>query len=212
MNLVETAQLLAFVARIDNRRVDDATVAAWQAVLDYVPAGDALAAVKQHFANSDDYLKPFHICRFADEADRERRKRAREAREWEAEQTAIARGPVEDRSDEVTALVRKIADNLPGIPADQKHTRALLRARKDHGRPEAKPKKPKRKQPSDWPPPQTDDVAALATRYLLDGHEPKAVAELLLVSRKWCRQTATRFTRTATAHRGDADAHVPATP
>lgn len=197
MNLVETAQLLAFVARIDNRKTDDATVATWQAVLDYVPYEDAVAAVRWHFAKSDDYLKPFHICRFADEADRDRRKHAREAREWEAEQAAIARGPIGDRSADVTALVRQVADNLPGIPADQKHTRALLRARKEHGRPEVtRSKKPKRKEPSDWPPPQTDDIAALATRYLIDGHDPKAVAERLLVSRKWCRQVAGRFRTT----------------
>lgn len=113
MNRPETSDLLALIARYDNRRADDATVIAWHAVLGDLNHGDCQAAVLRHIATSDAYLMPVHIRRLADEIDRERRREAREERERQA-QLAIEADPTRrDRSDEVRALIAQLRMALP---------------------------------------------------------------------------------------------------
>ncbi|WFE47647.1 hypothetical protein [Verrucosispora sp. WMMD1129] len=43
--------------------------------------------------------------------------------------------------------------------------------------------------------PITDSVAALATRYLVDGYTPEDVTERFEVDRSWCRAVAVRLAR-----------------
>lgn len=61
MNLAETHDLLVFVAMFDNRRFDDANVAAWQLILADLPSVECHTAVSRHFATSTEYLMPAHI-------------------------------------------------------------------------------------------------------------------------------------------------------
>ena len=121
MNLTETSNLLTFIARCDNRRVDDATAIAWQSLLSDLPITDCLAAARQHFQTSDAYLMPVHIRRLAAEIDRERRRVERERRE-ESERLAIEADPTRrDRSAEVRALIATLRDSLPDGDPDKLH-------------------------------------------------------------------------------------------
>jgi hypothetical protein len=65
MTPAETAQLLAIIAQLDNRAVDDGRVAAWVPLLADVDFADAQRAVMEHFSSSMDYLTPTHIIRNA---------------------------------------------------------------------------------------------------------------------------------------------------
>lgn len=61
MDITQTADLLAEIQLIDNRRVEEATLLAWHELvsdLDYFPA---LEAARLHFRDSEAYLKPRHI-------------------------------------------------------------------------------------------------------------------------------------------------------
>ncbi len=119
MNLAETSDLLAFIARCDNRRADDSTVVAWHSIVGDLLLDDCLAAARRHFAESEAYLMPVHIRRGALELDRERRKARREAHEA-AERLAIESDPSRrDRSDETRALIAKLRDSLPDGDPDK---------------------------------------------------------------------------------------------
>lgn len=119
MNLAETSDLLAFIARCDNRRADDSTVVAWHSIVGDLLLDDCLAAARRHFAESEAYLMPVHIRRGALELDRERRRSRREAHEA-AERLAIESDPSRrDRSDETRALIAKLRDSLPDGDPDK---------------------------------------------------------------------------------------------
>lgn len=123
MILADVHDLLALAASFDNRKFDDATVAAWHAVLHDLEAGDAQTAVLQHFSASREYLMPVHIREVALALKRRRDYLAREAKE--AERLAIeaaARGPVEDRSEDVQELLQQARTMLPeGNPDQLRH-------------------------------------------------------------------------------------------
>lgn len=61
MNIAETSMVLAKIQAFDNRNVDDATVIAWQEVLEPHTLQDALVAVSDHFRHSVAWLMPAHI-------------------------------------------------------------------------------------------------------------------------------------------------------
>jgi hypothetical protein len=199
MNLVETNQLLRFLASVDNRRYDDATVAAWQAILDDVDHADAMQAAVNHFRDETDYLTPAHITAGARAAveDREREILREQVQHRLAKLDSYAEEPRvitsgEDRAPEVLALIRSVTDSLPQM---DNHARAVARAQRERGRAE-KPPERRRKQhakPMKYAPPTTDEIAAMATRYLIDGYTPADVSERLGISRKWCDKTAARF-------------------
>jgi hypothetical protein len=184
----DIVDVLTKCAAYDQRTVGEADVMAWHEILGRVDRGDALEAVRVHYGETSERAMPAHIRKLAAGI-----RDTREGRERQHERRlAIESGPtVRDRSADVTALVRQVADSLPQPDA---HARALDRARKERGRPE-KPTKQRRqtKKPKDYPQPATDAAAALATRYLLDGYTPEAVAEKLFVSRRWCEKTIRRL-------------------
>lgn len=107
MNLAETSDLLAFIARCDNRRVDDSTVVAWHSIVGEVPLADALASARAHFRTSDVYLMPVHVVSGANEIDRDRRRQARELREAH-ERLELEAAPRTDRSREIAAGIREM--------------------------------------------------------------------------------------------------------
>lgn len=198
----EVARVLAKAAAFDRRTVGEGDVLAWLEAIGDLDAADCLAAVTRHYRETNDWLAPSHLRAQVAEIDRDRRRQAARARaalaRQQEERLALDRGPVRDRSADVTELVRQVVAALPVTPSDTIHERAKARARREKGRPD------KRQQPvkacrtaaraKDHPPPQSDDIAALATRYLLDGHEPQAVADRLGVSRRWCRNALAQFT------------------
>lgn len=61
MNIAETTELLTRVQIIDNRRVEEATVLAWFELVDDLDFDQALEAVRLHFRESTEYLKPVHV-------------------------------------------------------------------------------------------------------------------------------------------------------
>lgn len=119
MNLTETHDLLTLAAKYDNRRFDDATVIAWREVLAEFSFDDCRTAVVEHFATSDAYLMPVHVCRGAQERERQRRRAMREERERE-EQLAIESDPTRrNRSDETRALITQLRQSLPDGDPDK---------------------------------------------------------------------------------------------
>lgn len=197
MTPADTGKVLMKVAAYDQRTVGATDIAAWHEVIGGLDLGDCLNAVTVHYREQSTRVMPADVRKLALGI-----RDARQARERQDERRlAIEAGPTtRDRSAEVTALVRSVADALPKPDG---HARALDRARKERGRPspelrQAKTKQQKTaKKPKDYPKPTSDDVAALATRYLLDGYAPADVAERLHVSRKWCERTARRFQPTS---------------
>lgn len=121
MNLGETSDLLSFIARIDNRRVDDAAVVAWREILADLPFVDCRDAALAHFGSTDAYLMPVHIRRGALEVDRDRRRQARELAEADALRELEADPTRHDRSPAVLALIADLRDRLH--PTDPRHIR-----------------------------------------------------------------------------------------
>ncbi|MBL6280121.1 hypothetical protein JMF97_28565 [Micromonospora fiedleri] len=85
---------------------------------------------------------------------------------------------------------------MAGTEAGTARDRALARARAARRETGAE-LPPRRSRPSAPRPPAaepvTDSVAALATRYLIDGYPPDDVAERFGVNRGWCRAIAARL-------------------
>lgn len=71
MNIPETSQFLKRVALLDNRQVDEATIAHWQSILDRYELGECIRALEKHMRDTTDYLMPAHIVRLV-RADHER--------------------------------------------------------------------------------------------------------------------------------------------
>lgn len=61
MNIAETAMVLAKIQAFDNRNVDDATVVAWQEVLEPHTVQDALIAVSEYFRVNSSWIMPSNI-------------------------------------------------------------------------------------------------------------------------------------------------------
>jgi hypothetical protein len=136
MNLAETSQLLALIARYDNRKADDATVVAWHAVLGDLDVADCRAAVVAHIGTADAYLMPVHIRRGVAEIERERHRVEREAREAAQKEIEAADPTRHDRSAAVRALIDQLRTELPeGDPDSLRHsTREWRRAREGRER------------------------------------------------------------------------------
>lgn len=61
MNIAETSMVLAKIQAFDNRNVDDATILAWQEVLEPHTLQDALVAVSDYFRAYSAWIMPAHI-------------------------------------------------------------------------------------------------------------------------------------------------------
>lgn len=205
MNFEETHALLTFAQTVDNRKFDDATVISWQVILDAVDGQDAMRAAVAHFRDNTAYLTPAHIQAgaktFAEEREREALRQQVQHRlarfdepEVRPRLQLVTSG--EDRAPEVLALIRSVTDSLPKV---DNHARAVARAQQERGRAEKPPVRERKRhvKPMKYPPPADDAVAALATRYLVDGYAAADVSERLGISRKWCDKTAAKFAASA---------------
>jgi hypothetical protein len=61
MNIEKTNDLLIHIQMIDNRQIGDSTVLAWHELVEDLDFDAALEAVRLHFRESTEYLKPAHI-------------------------------------------------------------------------------------------------------------------------------------------------------
>lgn len=61
MNITEITAVLAKIQAFDNRNVDEATVLAWQEVLEPYAAKDCLDAVAGYFKTNTAWIMPAHI-------------------------------------------------------------------------------------------------------------------------------------------------------
>ena len=61
----ETAALLAYIAVIDNRRVDQVVIGHWQELVGDLDVRDCREAVIEHRKTSTEYLQPAHVRRAA---------------------------------------------------------------------------------------------------------------------------------------------------
>lgn len=69
MNISETAELLKEISAIDNRKIDEATIQGWFAILNHIPLEIAKQAHKMARRDqSVSYLEPKHIVGWAREA------------------------------------------------------------------------------------------------------------------------------------------------
>lgn len=61
MKITETANLLANIQLIDNRRVSEDTIVAWHELVGDLVFSTALEAARLHFRESTAYLTPAHV-------------------------------------------------------------------------------------------------------------------------------------------------------
>jgi hypothetical protein len=109
----DVARVLAAAAGRDNRTIGDSDVLAWHQDIGDLNFGDALEAVSLHYRETTDRLMPAHVRRLAHQLARARLGQVRAAElATDAVRLAIERGPVTDRSEEVTAMVGKLREIL----------------------------------------------------------------------------------------------------
>lgn len=61
MDIVETGILLAKIQAFDNRNTPNATIVAWQEILEPHTLADCLGAVRDYYRVSSDWIMPSHI-------------------------------------------------------------------------------------------------------------------------------------------------------
>lgn len=223
MTPAQVAVILGLAALRDRRTVGDLEVQAWHQDIGDLDFDDAKEAVSRHYRLTTDWLMPAHIRTHVAELSRERRRNERlAARELAAQQSLAGQTtdrrpeiaafaaelsaplalalpsryePDDERDRRVAEGVAAARKQLPDeSPTERTQRLAVARARRERGRPERPNPVPKRRRPpKDWPEPCTDEIAALATRYLLDGYPPADVADRLAVSRTWCQRTLRRL-------------------
>lgn len=206
MNVTATATVLAKIQAFDRRTAGDSEILVWHEAIGDLDAADCLEAVTAHYRDSTDWLTPAHIRRHAATAARRRAGQQRQAQlaqltTPDGEPLAVPAGVDAASGAEpapaVKDMIRQVINALPSTEPDV-HQRARARARRERGRPDPaltqrRDRKDRAKAPKDYPKPAGDEIAKLATRYLLDGHDPADVAERLAVSRKWCQRTIRKF-------------------
>lgn len=115
MNLSQTARLLSTVASFNNRTVGETDVVAWQSVLSDVDLADAERAVRDHYAESTEWIMPAHVRRAVRDMVSQR-DMAERATPWAAGQYGVLKadampevaGPVDENA--LTPSVRALLD------------------------------------------------------------------------------------------------------
>lgn len=190
----ETARVLAKCAAYDQRTVGRTDIAAWTEVLFDVELVDALPAVAAHYRVSTKRVMPADI--------RERSAEYRDQRRRTERRTPLAQLPPgkhdddPDRDARIAAGVARARAVLPPEPVgDAIHRRAVARARQERGRPDPLKRRrgDKAKQKPSDDEPGDERISDLAKCYLRDGWDADRVADLLGISRQWCRKTGKRL-------------------
>lgn len=114
MNLSETADLLTAMSAFDRRTIGDGDVIAWQSILPDASFEDCLEAVKQHYAESTEWMMPAHVRRSVRDMVSQREMAARHTG-WAPGQAGVPR----DRAvPEVATGERLALSDLPAAVAD----------------------------------------------------------------------------------------------
>jgi hypothetical protein len=185
----DVIEVLAKCSAYDQRTVGEVDVMAWHEVLARMELTDALEAVRRHYSESSARAMPADILRNARVARDERERQAKQLARSEVLALPSRFEPDEIRDERVKRGVAEVVAALPVVPETERiHQKALKRVLAERGRPQRESKPPKRKGKGKPIPPLTDEVAAIARRYLADGYEPDEVAERFGIDRAWCRQ------------------------
>jgi hypothetical protein len=208
MNIDQVATLLKVLTAYDGRNVGEADLMVWGRQFAEVDFADAVEAAHQHYGESSDWARPSDI--------RQRAEKIRNARNRRPE--AIAPGcfepdpemrrrlapsdhgllalpgrfePDDVRDERLRRGIAEVIKVLPPVDeAERIHQKAMRRARIERGPsapPERHSRKPMRK--GKLSAPATDEVAAIARRYLADGHDPADVSARFGIAKWWCDQT-----------------------
>lgn len=160
MNIAETTQALALAQAFDNRTVGEVNIRAWFSVLFAADAADVMAAIRDHYAGTTEWIMPAHILRNVREMAASR-ERAQQHTGWAAGQAGVPKdqampeiaGPVAES--ELTAPVRALLDSvramlpegsretlMPRRVAWEREHRAYVRVRDAEPNPDYKPQMP----------------------------------------------------------------------
>lgn len=90
MNINETTQALALAQAFDNRTVGEVNIRAWFSVLSEADAADVMAAIRDHYATTTEWIMPAHI-RAAVSVMEQRRAAAAQATGWAPGQYGVPR-------------------------------------------------------------------------------------------------------------------------
>jgi hypothetical protein len=74
LNVSETGLLLAKIALLENRQATNETIMAWAEILERVQLHHALEALKKHYQQSTEPVKPAHIIKLVREIKDEEKK------------------------------------------------------------------------------------------------------------------------------------------
>lgn len=120
MRIDETAEVLTKIAAYDRRKLGQADVRAWHAVISDVEKDDAMAAVERWYAEETDWMMPAHLRRIVRDIVRER---ASAAAKWAPGQYGIPKaepmpeisGPIAEGelTPEVRNLLASVRAMLP---------------------------------------------------------------------------------------------------
>jgi hypothetical protein len=123
MNRAETHALLTLhIASIDNRRIADDAVLAWQRILADLPFADCCDAVIAHFqAQPDVWLMPGHIRRIVADRDHDRKRTIRLAAERRAVEAEQADPTRRRRSEDVSDIIGRMRQLLPDGHPEKLH-------------------------------------------------------------------------------------------
>lgn len=113
MNIAETTQALALAQAFDNRTVGEVNIRAWFSVLFRADADDVMAAIRDHYAGTTEWIMPAHILA-AVSVMAQRRAAAATATGWAPGQYGV---PRDEAVPEVTPLGRLSLSDLPAAVA-----------------------------------------------------------------------------------------------
>lgn len=163
MNITETTNALALAQAFDNRTVGEVNIRAWHSVLFGADAADVMAAIRDHYAGTTEWIMPAHILRSVQEMAAKREAAARHTG-WAPGQAGVPkdqpmpelkpRAPYEqlmetDLTPEVADLIRSVRAMLPegsretlmprGVAWEREH-RSYLRTQSAEPNPLYRPK------------------------------------------------------------------------
>jgi len=117
MNIAETTNALALAQAFDNRTVGEVNIRAWFSVLVHADAADVMAAIRDHYATTTEWIMPAHILRAVAAM-----VKTREASPWAPGQYGV---PLADAMPEISGPIDESAIS-PSVRALLEATRAML--------------------------------------------------------------------------------------
>lgn len=117
MNIAETTNALALAQAFDNRTVGEVNIRAWHSILSGADARDVMAAIRDHYAGTTEWIMPAHILRAVAAM-----VKTREASPWAPGQYGV---PLADAMPEISGPIDESAIT-PSVRALLDSVRAML--------------------------------------------------------------------------------------